>query len=338
MPRYFGEVLVAFSWGTLMSFTLRRAQTDLPLPTYDEAYWAALLTLPEEESDDTASAEDEDWKGLDNFKKTLFFDCSYTYGQPEDWEAAKQTYQQDESVHLTVIGFNKGGLLVEWQSLRGFVPCSQLIEPVILTSHTLERYIGQALHLRVIELNQHTNRLILSERAAQVQPGTRHHLLSHLDPDTIVGGVVTNICNFGVFVDLGGVEGLIHISEISWGRVEHPKDVVRRGQQVQAYIMEVDSQHGRVALSLKRLQPDPWLAVEKRYQVGQQVQGCITTVVDFGAFVALEEGLEGLIHISELAEGHFLHPRNVVQVGQCISVRILNIHPLQRRMGLSLRT
>jgi small subunit ribosomal protein S1 len=152
-----------------------------------------------------------------------------------------------------------------------------------------------------------------------------------------VSGLVTNICDFGAFVDLGGVEGLVHISELSWGRVEHPGEVLRKGQHINAYVMSVDKEAGRIALSLKRLLPDPWVTVEERYRIGQQVVGEVTSVVDFGAFASLEEGLEGLIHISELAEGHFLHPRNVVREGEQVKVQILNIDSDARRIGLSLR-
>jgi small subunit ribosomal protein S1 len=148
---------------------------------------------------------------------------------------------------------------------------------------------------------------------------------------------VTNLCDFGAFADLGGIEGLIHISELSWGRVGHPRDVLSSGQRVKVFIMNVDPQAERVALSIKRLQPDPWQSVEQRYQVGQTIEALITNVVDFGAFACIEEGLEGLIHISELAEGQFLHPRNVVKEGQRVKVNVLNIDGKARRLGLSLR-
>jgi small subunit ribosomal protein S1 len=154
-------------------------------------------------------------------------------------------------------------------------------------------------------LDRVQNRLILSERAAQVQPGTRAAVLSRIRQGDIYEGRVTNLCDFGVFVDLGGLEGLIHISELSWGRVGHPDDILAKGDTIQVYVMRVDQDQERVALSLKRLRPDPWQTVEERYQVGQIVEGEITNVVDFGAFVCVEEGLEGLIHVSELAEGHF---------------------------------
>jgi small subunit ribosomal protein S1 len=193
------------------------------------------------------------------------------------------------------------------------------------------------LSLRVIELDRIQNRLILSERAAQVQPGTRASVLTHIRESDICSGQVTNLCDFGVFVDLGGLEGLIHISELSWGRVSHPRDILTRGDTIQVYVMHVDQDQGRIALSLKRLRPDPWQTVETRYQVGQIVEGVITNVVDFGAFACIEEGLEGLIHVSELAEGHFLHPRNVVREGDTVRAKILNIDGQARRLGLSLR-
>jgi small subunit ribosomal protein S1 len=148
---------------------------------------------------------------------------------------------------------------------------------------------------------------------------------------------VANLCSFGAFVDLGGVEGLVHVSELSWGRIDHPGDVLEPDQSVEVYVLNVDRERGRVGLSVKRLRPDPWQSVEQRYHVGQTVESVVTNVVDFGAFARVEEGLEGLIHISELAEGNFLHPRNVVQEGDVVTVRVLNIDSEKRRMGLSLR-
>jgi len=148
---------------------------------------------------------------------------------------------------------------------------------------------------------------------------------------------VTRLCDFGAFVDLGGFDGLLHISELSWRHVEHPGEVLDVGQEMEVYILDVDRERKRVALSLKRLEPDPWPLAAEKYEVGQTVEGTVTNVVDFGAFVRVEEGLEGLIHISELGEGNFLHPRNVVQEGDVVKARILNIDPARRRMGLSLR-
>jgi small subunit ribosomal protein S1 len=148
---------------------------------------------------------------------------------------------------------------------------------------------------------------------------------------------VTNLCSFGAFVDLGGLEGLVHVSELSWGRVEHPSKVLQPGQSVEVYVLNVDRERRRVGLSVKRLQPDPWQSVEEHYQVGQVVEGYITHVVDFGAFARVEKGLEGLIHVSELTEGNCSHPRDVVQEGDVVAARILNIDSGRRRMGLSIR-
>jgi small subunit ribosomal protein S1 len=318
-----------------------RHYKSTPPPAPDEYYWAALLAQDDEGSEDRGFAEESDWIESDNLPQLPPKAATPYHGEMSDWDEAEDAYHNDLSLRLIVVGYNKGGLLVEWNSLRGFVPASQLVDNLDDSSvnfpSVLEQYIDQELQLRVIEINQEHNRLILSERAAQVLPGTRATTLNTLQPGTTCCGTVTNICDFGVFVDLGGVEGLVHISEISWGRVEHPSEVLRRSQQIDVYIMDVTPEKGRIALSIKRLQPDPWITVEERYQVGEFVEGVITTVVDFGAFAALEEGLEGLIHISELAEGHFLHPRNVVREGETVTVRILNIDNQARRIGLSLR-
>jgi small subunit ribosomal protein S1 len=252
----------------------------------------------------------------------------------------RQIMERDETITLPVIGFNRGGLLVEWRSLRGFVPASQLLDSAASANdlpEDLALHVGQELKLRVIELSAAQNRLIFSERAASVEAGERASILNSLQPGDSVQGAITNICDFGAFVDLGGLEGLIHISEMSWGRVAHPADMLQRGQLVNVHVLKVDPDHARVALSMKRLRPDPWATVGERYAVGQVVRGRITNVVDFGAFACIEEGLEGLIHVSELAEGHFLHPRNVVSEGQEIEAVILSMDSTARRLGLSLR-
>ncbi|MBN1286096.1 MAG: S1 RNA-binding domain-containing protein [Anaerolineae bacterium] len=321
----------------------RRGFSSEP-PSADEGYWAALLEQGEfadleavEEPRDGSHAWDNYDIGNGARRATEYED-----GFASDWQMVRQTYEQDETVELMVIGYNRGGLLVGWNNLRGFVPASQLVyfpegDEGLGRREELADRVGETLRLRVIELDPLQNRLILSERAAQVRPGTRASLLTQLKSGDIIRGRVTNLCDFGAFVDLGGLEGLIHISELSWGRVGHPKDLLARGQDVKVYVMGVDRANGRIALSLKRLQPDPWETVEERYQVGQMVEGLVTNVVDFGAFACIEEGLEGLIHVSELAEGHFLHPRNVVQEGQIVQARILNIDGAARRLGLSLR-
>ncbi len=320
--------------GDCMSSISRHYEPAPAPPPPDDQYWEALLAQADKEAELFEAVPEEDWDYLEKVDQP---DNFHHTGVGTDWQAAEHAYTHDLTVQLTVVGYNRGGLLVEWNSLRGFVPASQLVSLTMDTGESLLNCIGLKLNLRVIELSKTHNRLILSERAAQVQSGTRARVLEHLRAGAVAEGIVTNICDFGVFVDLGGIEGLIHISELSWGRVEHPSEVLKSGQLITSYVMSIDKEAGRIALSLKRLLPDPWATVEQRYCVGQQVCGYITSVVDFGAFACLEEGLEGLIHISELAEGHFLHPRNVVSEGEQVKVRILNIDSHARRIGLSLR-
>ncbi len=226
--------------------------------------------------------------------------------------------------------------------MRGFVPASHLVgfpndALELERKSALAERVGQHLSLKVIELDQTKGRIVFSERAARSGPGSRQTLLQRLQPGEHVDGVVTNVCDFGVFVDLGGIEGLIHVSEVSWNRVAHPRDVLAVNQSVNVLVMSVDREHARVALSLKRLRPDPWASVETRYAVGQIIEGRITNVVNFGAFIALEDGLEGLIHVSELAEGQFFHPRNVVNEGELVRAKIISIDGTARRLSLSLR-
>ncbi len=301
---------------------------------FDEAYWRSIL------AEDQTSAPNTHTDVQSRKPKTD--ETAHHHQAYNDWQEAARIMAEDGVLTLEVTGFNRGGLLVNWHSLRGFVPASQLVNYVPQSSHQtsrgmLEACVGKHLNLRIIEIDPHKNRLILSERAAQVERGTRHRLLNTIRPGDIVQGRITNLVEFGAFADLGGVEGLIHISELSWGRVTHPADILKRGQTVQLYVMDVDPAATRIALSLKRLRPDPWATVEQRYTVGEIIEAIITNVVDFGAFACVEDGLEGLIHFSELAEGHFLHPRNVVTEGQRIRARILNIDGSARRLGLTLR-
>jgi small subunit ribosomal protein S1 len=258
------------------------------------------------------------------------------------WELAETYLGGGQVLILPVVGYNRGGLLVDWNGWQGFIPASQLITlPTRLEGqdrmNELASRVGERLDLKIIELDQERNRLVFSEKAAVSQEVLIERLMNDICPGDIRRGRVTNLCSFGVFVDLGGVEGLIHISELSWGRVAYPSDVLHAGQEIEVYVLNVDREQKRIGLSLKRLQPDPWSSVEERYVEGQLVQGVVTNVVSFGAFVRIEEGLEGLIHVSELAEGDFMHPRNVVEEGNTVTVRILNIDSANHRLGLSLR-
>jgi small subunit ribosomal protein S1 len=287
----------------------------------DEGWWAAVLQ--EEEAQYSS-------------RRAIGRAVSQAPGDPAaDWQAARHLYEADEPIELDAVGYNRGGLLVSFRSLQGFVPASHLVNFPNQVSEedrmaALARKVGAHLKLKVIEYDP-------AKRAAQTGPGSRQQVLGSLRPGSVVTGIVTNVCDFGAFVDLGGIEGLIHVSEVSWSRVGHPGDVLSCNQTVNVSVLSVDPEQGRVALSLKRLRPDPWANVEQRYQLGQVVEGTVTNVVNFGAFVGIEEGLEGLIHVSELADGHFLHPRNVVREGDHVRACIVSMDGNGRRLGLSLR-
>jgi small subunit ribosomal protein S1 len=318
-----------------------------PPPPPEEGYWRALLREGEYAEPRYTNGHTDSGVGIE--PKTGLPTTAQAnlprVGQDvieKDWRDIRVIMDMDRTVDLHVIGYNRGGLLVEWRHLRGFVPASQLMHfqnegTPAQRQDRLSTHVGGVLTLRVIELDPDQNRLVLSERAAQVAPGTRAQILDDVRKGATVDGSVTNITDFGVFVDLGGIEGLIHISELSWGRVAHPGDILGRGEQVRVLVLETNKHEGRIALSLKRLYPDPWQTVADKYEIGKTIETKITNVVEFGAFACIEEGLEGLIHVSELAEGHFLHPRNVVEEGQIIHARILSIDPEHRRLGLSLR-
>ena len=262
-----------------------------------------------------------------------------------DWRNAEKLFESGEIFEATVSGYNRGGLIVRLGKLRGFVPASQLSSATRegneeVQSDDLAKLVGQKLKLKIIELDRGRNRLILSERAAirEWRRQQKERLLAELQEGDIVRGAVSSLCDFGAFVDLGGADGLIHLSELSWGRVSHPSEVLKVGDEVEVYVLKVDRKERRIGLSLKRLQPDPWSQVEEKYSVGQLVEGTITKLTNFGAFARLKDDeIEGLIHISELSDERITHPREVVKEGDVLTLRIIRIDPERRRMGLSLR-
>lgn len=258
------------------------------------------------------------------------------------WIKANELHEKDEVVHLQVTGFNRGGLLVSGEGLQGFVPLSHLVEAPAEAEDPekwLQEYLNRTLCLKVIECDQERGRVVFSERAALSKPGSRRSLLKALKPGDCIDGIVTNITEFGVFVDLGGVEGLVHVSEISWGRVRHPSEAVQLGQQVSVHVLQVDQERARVALSLKRLRPNPWETAQERYFPGQVTEAVVTSILPFGAFVRLEEGLDGLIHISEMdcLEGQ-PEPAELLREGQRVIVRVLHVDAARQRLGLTLKT
>ncbi len=240
-----------------------------------------------------------------------------------DWQMVRDIFEKDQVITLEITGFNRGGLLVGGSGLHGFVPVSHLLEINCLTNENeketiLSSYVGRTVAFKVIECDPERGRVVFSERAALAESGKRNLLFSEIFPGKRVCGIVTNITEFGVFVDLGGVEGLIHVSELSWGRVRHPTEVAKVGEMVQAYVIQVDQDRSRIALSLKRLIPNPWETAEERYQPGQVVSAVITSIVPFGAFARLEEGLDGLIHSSEITE----QVSQMNQMKACMKVKL----------------
>ena len=309
-------------------------------PEIDESWWTSLLS------------EEDKYNQTVN-KEQAIADVSVTHGKETfrrsnktneiDWQMVREIYTKDQVVDLEITGFNRGGLLVGGDGLHGFVPISHLLEINCLTDDEekeklLSNYVGRKVSFKVIECEPERGRVVFSERAALAESGKRNLLFDEIYPGKRVCGIVTNITQFGVFVDLGGVEGLIHVSEISWGRVSHPAEVVRVGETIQAYVIQVDQDKSRIALSMKRLIPNPWENAEERYLPGQIVSVVVTSIVPFGAFARLEEGLDGLIHSSEIS-GLELDSESGDDLyeGQIVQVRILNVNAARQRLGLSLK-
>jgi small subunit ribosomal protein S1 len=251
------------------------------------------------------------------------------------WGTIEQIKENDDIVTGTVIEVVKGGLILDI-GLRGFLPAS-LVE--MRRVRDLQPYVGRELEAKIIELDKNRNNVVLSRRAwlEQTQSEVRQTFLTTLKKGQIRNGVVSSIVNFGAFVDLGGVDGLVHVSELSWKHIDHPSEVVEVGMEVTVEVLDVDMDRERVSLSLKSTQEDPWQAFARTHAIGQVVPGKVTKLVPFGAFVRVEEGIEGLVHISELAERHVEIPEQVVQVGDEIFVKVIDIDLERRRISLSLK-
>ena len=314
--------------------------SESPNDIRDEGWWESILADEERFSvahhPRSVSAQPPPTASV---KSAQASEPAATLPQP-DWDYAESVYKQDQIITLTVSGYNRGGLLVEGDRLHGFVPYSHLVDMTCQTDVERERflaeYAGKELRLKVIECVPEEGRVVFSERAARADAGRRTELFSSLRPGEIVTGEVTNITDFGAFIDLGGVEGLIHISELSWGRVVHPSNILRLGQKIEVQVLDVLPERCRIALSLKRLQSNPWETVGQRYTTNDIVPATITSVVSFGVFARLEEGLEGLVHVSEM-DLNGATVRDTYTDGQKINVRILHLDPQHQRLVLSLK-
>src|SRR5437868_11030130 len=251
------------------------------------------------------------------------------------WKNIERAAESGEPVNGRVIEVVKGGLILDL-GVRGFLPAS-LVD--IRRVPSLDEFLGQELRCKVIELNRSRNNVVLSRRAVleEERKEQRQAILERLQPGQVVEGQISNIVDFGAFVDLDGIDGLIHISELSWSHVNHPSEVLSIGDTVEVKVLDIDRDRQRISLGLKQTQEDPWQRVVDTYHVGDELEGTVTKVVAFGAFVEILEGVEGLVHISELAQQHVENPREIVQPGDEVKVKILEIDSERRRLSLSIK-
>jgi small subunit ribosomal protein S1 len=265
--------------------------------------------------------------------------------QQTDWDDARRLLESSDTVELAVVDTNKGGVIVRLGQLRGFVPGSQLMpnwRRCQQTGSSETRWQGlmdKTLKLTVIEVTPERNRLIFSERGSYHRRGTKQEILESLEIGSVQKGMVSNVVPFGAFVNVQGVDGLLHVSELSWKRVNDPHEIVEVGQTIEVYVLDVNLDKERLGLSLKRLVPDPWTTVNETCVAGDVVDVKVVNITAFGAFAALIERpeLEGLIHVSELSEDNIGHPEEVVQVGQQVTVKVISVKADQRRIAFSLK-
>lgn len=271
---------------------------------------------------------------------------SYVRAREEvSWKDAERMKDAGDTLHASIVGYNKGGLIVPLGSLRGFVPASQisLSRRVALSGDTPEsrwsKMIGEGIDVRVIEVDRERRRLILSERAAstETRETLKERVIEELKEGEIRTGRVTSLAEFGAFVNISGADGLVHLSEISWERLAHPSEILKVGQEVKVKVISIDRDKKRIGLSIRQLLEDPWAQQVSQFQVGQLVEGKITRLTKFGAFARLEGDIEGLIHISEISEKRIDHPKEVLHEGDVMTLRVIKIDAGNHRIGLSVR-
>tara|TARA_B100000214_G_C23969610_1_gene629433 strand:+ start:308 stop:1645 length:1338 start_codon:yes stop_codon:yes gene_type:complete len=262
----------------------------------------------------------------------------------QGWRILEKAMQNDESCYGVILSANRGGAVVESEGVQGFIPLSQLVGPsrelfVNGGEPPKDGFIGMKIQFKIIELNRRRNRAIFSERVAleAERQVLKKKLLNTLKEGDVIKGRIVGVSNFGAFVDLGGADGLIHISELSWGPVKNPEDFVTVGTDMDVYVLKIDRETLKIALSLRRLTPEPWEQIQSGLEIGQTVTGTITKLANFGAFARIEPGVEGLIHISELSYDVVKHPKNVVSEGDKLELQIIRIEPDRKRLGLSIK-
>ena len=262
----------------------------------------------------------------------------------QGWRILEKAMQNDQSCYGVILSANRGGAVVESEGVQGFIPLSQLVGPsrelfVNGGEPPKDGFIGMKIQFKIIELNRRRNRAIFSERVAleAERQVLKKKLLNTLKEGDVIKGRIVGVSNFGAFVDLGGADGLIHISELSWGPVKNPEDFVTVGTDMDVYVLKIDRETLKIALSLRRLTPEPWEQIQSGLEIGQTVTGTITKLANFGAFARIEPGVEGLIHISELSYDVVKHPKNVVSEGDKLDLQIIRIEPDRKRLGLSIK-
>jgi small subunit ribosomal protein S1 len=303
----------------------------------DESWWTSVLI--DEPLIDGSSEFDEPIEFAAEYSGNLEY-----IPPPVNWDKILELYNKDEVIALRVVSHNRGGILVENGEVSGFVPGSHLINlpmgaPETDREYHLASYLGREIALKVIECEPEKERVVFSERAALAGTGQRKALLHSLAEGDIVSGFVTNVTAFGVFVDLGGLEGLIHLSELSWGRVEHPSQILKVGEEVKTMVIQIMEDRGRIALSLKQLEKNPWERLAKSLSPGDVIDAVISCIVKYGAFARLNEGVEGLIHISTM---NFPGDRSRIDdflfEGQPVKVGVISIDSQKRRLSLRLES
>lgn len=265
--------------------------------------------------------------------------------EEKSWIKAEELLKSKDSFESVVKGYNKGGLIVPLDGLNGFVPASQisLSRRAGLTGDTPEKrwspMVGDEIEVCVIEVDRERRRLILSERAAssETRESVKDRILNELKEGDVRTGKVTSLAEFGAFVNINGADGLVHLSEISWDRIQHPSEVLKVGQEIEVKIINIDREKKRIGLSIRQLMEDPWVDRISKYEVGQLLEGTITRLTKFGAFARIEDDLEGLIHISEISERRIEHPKEVLKEGETVTLRVIKIEPENHRIGLSIR-
>ena len=271
---------------------------------------------------------------------------SFKRAQEEmSWENVEKMISEETVIDTKIIGFNKGGLIVAIGNLRGFVPSSQISASRRAQSsgdtpeQRWQKMVGQAISVKIIEVDRERRRLILSERSTNTESRSsmKDRVISELEEGKVYTGKVTSLADFGAFVNINGADGLVHLSELSWDRFQHPKELLEVGQEVKVKVINVDREKKRIGLSMRALQDDPWKNRVEKFSVGQLVEGTITRLTKFGAFARLEGDIEGLIHISELSENRVEHPKEVLKEGETKTLRVIRIDGEQHRIGLSLR-